>query len=53
MSTARKITVEVPRELLDRAQRASGAGITEISASASASRSTFGVLDDVDSRGRV
>jgi len=29
MDTARKITVEVPRELLDRAQRASGAGITE------------------------
>jgi hypothetical protein len=29
METARKITVEVPRELLERAQRASGAGITE------------------------
>lgn len=26
---ARKITVHVPRELLDRAQRASGAGITQ------------------------
>jgi len=29
METARKITVEVPRELLERAQRASGAGVTE------------------------
>jgi hypothetical protein len=29
METARKITVEVPRELLDKAQRASGAGITQ------------------------
>jgi hypothetical protein len=29
METARKITVEVPPELLDRAQRASGAGITQ------------------------
>jgi hypothetical protein len=29
MKTARKITVEVPLELLDRAQRASGAGITQ------------------------
>jgi len=29
METARKITVEVPSDLLDRAQRASGAGITE------------------------
>lgn len=29
METARKITVEVPRELLEKAQRASGAGITE------------------------
>jgi len=28
-NTARKITVHVPRELLDRAQRASGAGITQ------------------------
>jgi len=28
MSTARKITVEVPAELLERAQRASGTGIT-------------------------
>ena len=27
--TARKITVEVPPELLERAQRASGSGITE------------------------
>ena len=26
---ARKITVEVPQELLDKAQRASGTGITE------------------------
>ncbi len=29
METARKITVEVPLELLNRAQRASGAGITQ------------------------
>jgi hypothetical protein len=29
METARKITVEVPPELLERAQKASGAGITE------------------------
>jgi len=29
MGTARKITVEVPRELLAKAQRASGSGITE------------------------
>ena len=29
METARKITVEVPLELLDKAQRASGAGITQ------------------------
>ena len=29
METARKITVEVPPELLERAQRASGSGITE------------------------
>ncbi len=29
METARKITVEVPQELLDQAQRASGAGITQ------------------------
>ncbi|MFZ0085959.1 MAG: hypothetical protein WA211_14455 [Candidatus Acidiferrales bacterium] len=29
METARKITVEVPPELLEKAQRASGAGITE------------------------
>jgi hypothetical protein len=29
MEIARKITVEVPRELLDRAQQASGGGITE------------------------
>jgi hypothetical protein len=29
MAIARKITVEVPPELLDRAQRASGTGITE------------------------
>ena len=28
MGTARKITVEVPEELLKKAQRASGAGIT-------------------------
>jgi hypothetical protein len=29
MATARKITVEVPQNLLERAQRASGAGITQ------------------------
>ena len=29
MTTARKITVEVPAELLDKAQQASGAGITQ------------------------
>jgi hypothetical protein len=29
MSTARKITVEVPRDLLNKAQRASGKGITQ------------------------
>jgi hypothetical protein len=29
MNTARKITVEVPRDLLSRAQRASGKGITQ------------------------
>jgi hypothetical protein len=29
METARKITVELPAELLEKAQRASGAGITE------------------------
>lgn len=29
METARKITVEVPLDLLEKAQRASGAGITE------------------------
>jgi hypothetical protein len=29
MENARKITVEVPRELLERAQRASGTGITQ------------------------
>lgn len=29
MNTARKITVEVPPELLEKAQRASGSGITE------------------------
>jgi len=29
MAIARKITVEVPPELLDKAQRASGTGITE------------------------
>ena len=28
VETTRKITVEVPQELLDRAQRATGAGIT-------------------------
>ncbi len=29
MDSARKITVEVPRELLEKAQRASGSGITQ------------------------
>jgi hypothetical protein len=29
MATARKITVEVPLELLERAQEASGAGVTQ------------------------
>jgi hypothetical protein len=29
MKTARKITLEVPRELLEKAQRASGTGITQ------------------------
>ena len=29
METARKITVEIPRELLEKAQLASGAGITQ------------------------
>jgi hypothetical protein len=29
METARKITVEVPLDLLEKAQRASGAGITQ------------------------
>ncbi|MFY9727270.1 MAG: hypothetical protein WB579_25710 [Bryobacteraceae bacterium] len=29
MDTARKITVEVPPDLLERAQRASGSGITQ------------------------
>ena len=29
METARKITVEVPRELLEKAQQASGSGITQ------------------------
>ncbi len=29
MKTARKITVEVPPELLEKAQRASGSGITQ------------------------
>jgi hypothetical protein len=29
MKTARKITVEIPPELLEKAQRASGAGITQ------------------------
>ena len=29
METARKITVEVPRELLEKAQRATGSGITQ------------------------
>jgi hypothetical protein len=29
METARKITVEIPRALLEKAQQASGAGITQ------------------------
>jgi hypothetical protein len=29
MSTARKITVEIPEQLLEKAQKASGAGITK------------------------
>jgi hypothetical protein len=29
MGTVRKITIEIPEELLDKAQRASGAGITQ------------------------
>jgi hypothetical protein len=29
METARKITIEVPAELLEKAQRASGVGITQ------------------------
>jgi hypothetical protein len=29
METARKITVEVPRDLLEKAQRATGSGITQ------------------------
>jgi hypothetical protein len=29
METGRKITVQIPRELLEKAQRASGAGITQ------------------------
>jgi len=29
METAQKITVEIPRELLDNAQKASGTGITQ------------------------
>ncbi|MGB9460206.1 MAG: hypothetical protein WCA94_04855 [Candidatus Acidiferrum sp.] len=29
MSTARKITGEIPEELLEKAQRASGAGVTK------------------------
>lgn len=29
MAKARKITVEVPRELLEKAQRASGTGVTQ------------------------
>jgi hypothetical protein len=29
MATARKITVEVPLELLEKAQRASGTGVTQ------------------------
>jgi len=29
MQTPRKITVEIPQELLEKAQRASGAGVTQ------------------------
>lgn len=29
METARKITVQIPRELLDKAKKASGTGITQ------------------------
>ena len=29
MNTARKITVEIPEDLLERAQQASGAGVTQ------------------------
>lgn len=29
MATARKITVEIPKDLLERAQQASGTGITQ------------------------
>ena len=29
MQTARKITIQIPRELLDKAQKASGTGITQ------------------------
>jgi len=29
MQTARKITIEVPSELLEKAQRASGSGVTQ------------------------
>ena len=29
MKTARKITIEVPHELLEKAQRASGTGVTQ------------------------
>ncbi len=29
METARKVTIEIPRELLDKAQKASGTGITQ------------------------
>lgn len=29
MKAARKITIEIPRELLEKAQRASGAGVTQ------------------------
>jgi hypothetical protein len=29
MNAARKITVEIPEDLLERAQRASGAGVTQ------------------------
>ncbi|HKT47614.1 MAG TPA: hypothetical protein VJP87_08840 [Candidatus Acidoferrales bacterium] len=29
MTTAKKITVEVPEELLERAQRATGSGVTQ------------------------